>query len=687
MLCLLAWYGAFYVLQAALDKLSSQGFRAESLNPEECDALRAYAVNRLADPRLSEGERNECHRIQELLADHPSGGALPATDTEALRRRNNWTLRGAIEKGLRGAASEIDSNELRLIENTLRELSALSEPAANHIRLLRLLEQTLDAYYNFYAESVTAKPATTGASHEDESQPPSIEITAVSCETFFQGAQRQKLDLLGPLTIGQNLYAYEHSGDLRLHGDMPQDKALVIHDGGLRITGSVSGVVQVDRDITVEGNLSGGTLLSNAGSIAVDRVLAGSRLLTLRGGACCSAVERASLVYCAGQLKVAGPVMESRVLCRRGDIKGAITRGRISFMEELTAEGITRDPSKPCIVEFRGVLSNLDFGGELEDHEAHTIKEYVRGRFEVEQTKAIQRAFTANLLNAQRAMLYLLDGGTDQTVASVCDLHAARTYNSALHVIGRELLLALQRSLELQGLPDVTVLIPALDVCQRGLRHLKGEAEALPQDLAIQRKQKIISAVSQLSNLAKQIRDSGGQNPGGHYLALRERVLEWNNEVRVVEEILLEAERPLAEKLGEPIMGELKPERLATALRLAQEKSHSNRSRLLPPIKKLVDHHTQNASRWGAGLDEALHRQQQSSAILEETGAVQFIHGHHGIARIGAGGLGEGTLVLPAGFPEPHGMSGNPLAYTSTAHEVIPVILSNEYGIVRAVQG
>lgn len=675
------------MLQAALDKLSTHGFRAECLNPEECDALRAYAVNRLADPGLSERERQQCHRIQQMLADRSPTEASPPSDTEALRRRNNWTLRNAIEKGLRGTAGEIDPGELRLIENTLRELSALSEPAANHMRLLRLLEQTLDAYYSFYAESVTAKPATVGALHEDESQPPSIEITAVSCETFFQGAQRQRLDLLGPLTIGQNLYTYEHSGDLRLYGDMPQDKALIIHDGSLRITGSISGAVQVDGDITVEGNLSGGTLLSNAGSIAVDRVLAGSRLLTLRGSATCSALERASLVYCAGQLKIAGPVMESRVICRRGDIKGAITRGRISFMEELAAEGITRDPSKPCIVEFRGVLSNLDFGGELEDHEAHTIKEYVRSRFEVEQTKAIQRAFTADLLNAQRALLYLLDGGADQTVASVCDLHAARTYNSTLQVIGRELLLALQRAMELQGLPDVTVLIPALDVCQRGLRYLKGEAEALPQDLATQRKQKIVSAVSQLSNIAKQIRDSGGQNLGGLYLLLRERVIEWSNEVRGVDEILLEAERPLAEKLGEPIMTELSTVNLAAALRLAQEKAASNRSRLLPPLKKLVDHHTQNASRWGAGLDEALHRQQQSSAILEESGAVQFIHGHHGIARIGAGGLGEGTLVLPAGFPEPQGMSGNPLAYTSTAHEVVPVILSNEFGIVRAVQG
>jgi hypothetical protein len=675
------------VLQAALNKLTAQDFRVDSLNPEECDALRAYAVNRLADPQLSEGERKECHRIQELLPERSGGEAVPPNDTEALRRRNNWTLRNAIEKGIRGTPGEIDPHELRLMENTLRELSALSEPAANHLRLLRLLEQTLDAYYNFYAESVTAKPASSVTSVEEEIHHPSVEISSVSCETFFQGAQRQKLDLLGPLTIGQNLYTYEHSGNLRLHGDMPQDKALIVHDGDLCISGSVSGVVEVDGDIKVEGNLSGGTLLSNSGSIALDRVLAGSRLLTLRGDATCSTVERASLIYCAGQLKIAGPVVESRILCRRGDIKGAITRGRVSFMEELVAESITRDPSKPCIVEFRGVLSNLDFGGELEDHEAHTIKEYVRGHFEVEQTRVVDRALTAYYLNLQRVMLYLLEGGADQTVASVCDLHAARTYYSILQIMGRELLLAVQRTLELHGLPDVTVSIPALDVCQRGLRHLKGEAEALPQDLATQRKQKILSAVSQLSNLAKQIRDSGGQNLGGHYLALRERVVEWNNEVRVVEEVLLEAERPLAEKLGEPIMTESKPDRLPSALRLAQEKATSNRSRLLPPLKKLVDHHTQNASRWTTGLEEALHRQQQSTAILEETGAVQFLHGHHGIARIGAGGLGEGTLVLPAGFPEPQGMSGHALAYTATAHEVIPVILSNEYGVVRAVQG
>jgi hypothetical protein len=670
------------LLHSALAKAEDPAFLPEHLSDDESAALRDHAATRLAQPGLSDEEYSRCVRLQQIISrrSNASPASEDPADPDTLRRRINWTLRNAIEKTRQGRPQEVSEAELRLVENTLRGLTALGEPSQNHLRLQQILEQTLDAYYTYYAESVVpaAKAIPAGGEAPAANDVPSAKPAsrAVPVEEFLQGAQKRKVEYLGAMPLNINLYSYEHEGDLHLGGDVGKEIYIEVRRGSFTLDGQSAGVVLADNGITIEGDVTGGALMSLDGNIGARRVLAGSRLLAPKGSIRLDAVDRATLLYCAGTLAVAGDVIETRILCGRAEIGGTLNRSRMSLLDGARVQGITADRNRPATVEFRSVLSNLDFGGELDAQQQQTLKDYVRARYDVGMITATRSFFEADYVASVIGMLYLLQAGTagEAPLVTLRELEFARALLGLTHKMAEELMLAVMRAIELPEVPDLTVLAPPLDVCQRGLRFLKGEAEGIPQDLAPQRRQKLASAVSQLSNLAKQVRDAGagGGELAAPYLALRERYAEWHAELAELDTLIVAAQAPLAATLTETLLAEKKVEPLLQILRKAQEGSQV-RSRLLPPMKKVLEHYAQSAPRWNAGLAEAQQRLAQAEGMLRETGAVHFAGNAERAIGIGAGGLGEGAVLSAASFADPANAGHRPLLHASPNGQPGPI--------------
>ena len=322
------------------------------------------------------------------------------------------------------------------------------------------------------------------------------------------------------------------------------------------------------------------------------------------------------------------------------------------------------------------MLSNLDFGGELDTQQQQTLKDYVRARYDVSMITATGSLFETDYKAAVLEMLYLLQAGPagEAAIVALRELEFARALLGLTHKMAEELMLAIMRAIELPEVPDLTVLAPPLDVCQRGLRFLKGEAEGIPQDLAPQRRQKLASAVSQLSNLANKVRDAsaGGGELAAPCLALRERYAEWHTELAELEKLISEARAPLATTLSESLLSEKNVEPLLQILRKAQEGSQV-RSRLLPPMKKVLEHYAQSAPRWGAGLAEAQQRLAQTEGMLRETGAVHFAGNAERAIGIGAGGVGEGATLSAASFADPANAAHRPLIHVTPTNQPGPI--------------
>jgi len=648
------------LVRTAMQKAEDISCPPESMTEEECAALSAHVAARLSQSGLSDEEYSQCVRIQRLIAMraqqvHGAGNTL---DPEAARRRTNWMLRNAIEKTRQGRPQELTEQEVNLVENTLRGLTALSEPSDNHRRLQEILEQALDVYYTYYAESVT--PAQTAAAPRQGTapapappKPPSA--AGIPVETFFQGGQKRKMEYLGAIPLNQNLYYYEHEGDLHLTGDIPKDYFLEVR-GALCIDGSVSGVVLADRGVDVTGDVSGGAILTFHDNIKAGRVLAASRLIAPRGSLHCHSVDRAAMLFCAGALQVGADIHESLVYCSSAQIEGMLRRATLQVLDSVKVKGIGGEGARGSRVEFRAVHSSIDYGGGIESQDAQTIKEYVRARFDVELTTATQSIFEKEYARLLQCMLYLMQGGVnvETSLIAVRELELTLALLGVAEAAGSELMLAVRRAIELPGVPDLTVLSPALDVCQRAIRFLKAETDGLPQDLVPQRRQRLTSAVGHLSNYAKQVRDAGagGGDLAGTYFPLRDRCAEWHAEREEALQLLPGARGPLVEMIGPAAANEQSIEELNKLVRKAQDAS-SQRSRLMPSMKKLLDHYVQSASKWGAGLAEARQRLAQSEAILRDSGAAQFAGTALQSLSVGEGGIAAGSLLRAASFADP----------------------------------
>lgn len=663
------------VLQAAIRKAEAPGCAPESLSIEESTALSLYVSARLAESGLPDAEYSRCVSMQRLIAARAQivGSAENPLDPEAARRRTNWTLRNAIEKTRQGRPQELTEHEVNLVENTLRGLTAMSEPSENHRRLQEILEQALDVYYTYYAESV--KPAKGAAPIVHEAASPQqaprsaapIASTAIPTATFLQGGQRRKMEYLGAIPLNLNLYYYQHEGDLHLTGDIGNEFFLEVR-GALRLDGSVYGVVMADRGVVAQGDINGGSVLTFDGNIDAARIQAGSRVIAPRGSINCSAIERGGLVFCAGRLQVAGDLHESHAFCSSVDVRGVMGRGSLSLLDGGRIHCIAGDDGKNAHVEFRAVHSAIDFGGSLESGDAQTLKEYVRARFDVELIGATQRYFEAEYLNFLRGMICLLQGGAhvEAPLAALREVEVAWAILGVTEVAASELMLAVRRAIELPGVPDLTALSPAMDVCQRAIRFLKAEAEGVPQDLVPHRRQRLASAVSQLANLAKQVRDAGagGGDLSVPYFALRDRCAEWHAEGAELASAMADGRGVIVETLG-PLAAESSIEALLQHVRKAQDVTTQGRSRLLPPIKKFLEHYAQSSSRWGAGMAEARQRLAHAEGVLRDSGAVQFAGTAAQVLQVGEGGIAEGIQVSAASFLDPANPTHRGALFTS----------------------
>ncbi len=647
------------LVRTAMQKAEDISCPPESLTDEECAALSAHVAARLSETGLTDEEYSQCVRIQRLIAMRAQQlhGSSNSLDPEAARRRTNWMLRNAIEKTRQGRPQELTEHEVNLVENTLRGLTAMSEPSDNHRRLQEILEQALDVYYTYYAESVT--PAQTAVAPRVNLSaapvaPKPVPSSGIPVETFFQGGQKRKMEYLGAITLNQNLYYYEHEGDLHLTGDIPKDYFLEVR-GALRIDGSVSGVVLADRGVEISGDISGGAILTFHENIKAGRVLAASRLIAPRGSLRCHSVDRAATLFCAGGLQVSGDIHESMVYCSSAQIEGLLTRATLHVLDDAKVMGVSGEGSRGSRVEFRAAHSSIDYCGTIESQDAQTIKEYVRARFDVELITATQSIFEKEYASFLQCMLYLMQGGVsvETSLVAVRELELTWALLGVAEVAGSELMLAVRRAIELPGVPDLTVLSPALDVCQRAIRFLKAEAEGLPQDLVPQRRQRLSSAVGHLSNYAKQVRDAGagGGDLAATYFPLRDRCAEWHAEREEALQSLPAARGPLVDTIGPAAANEKSIDALNQLVRKAQDAS-SQRSRLMPSMKKLLDHYVQSYSKWGAGLAEARQRLAQSEAVLRDSGAAQFAGKTTQSLRVGEGGISAGSLLRAASFAD-----------------------------------
>ncbi|MBI1318064.1 MAG: hypothetical protein GC168_03810 [Candidatus Hydrogenedens sp.] len=640
-------------LEDALAKVRAvDDLRQLDLSDDEQAMLRAHAASSLAQEGLSPSNYAFCVRLQQALNDKVQPPPAAHGSADQNRKRTNWTLRNAIEKTRAGRESELVEFEIRLLENTLSGLRALTEPTGNHTRLQAILEESLDTYYNYYAERARQgdKSATADADdefpHEDGAN--FLSPDALDCESHFRGGPRSNIGDVDGLPVGRPMQVYEHHGDLHLRGELNEDVLLIVRDGGVRIEGAVSGVVHAEGPIHLRGNLTGGTLVSRRGSVSAHKALFGSRMLAPKGSILLDSAEHPGLLYTAAELKVGGDLSGATAYCRKATVGGALRGGTVSVLDRLETGQISPGRKESARIEFRSLVSPLEYGAELTPGMESILQEYARASIEAGFSQRLQQEITADFRDLLNLVIARLSTGSfsDQQLVEMRSLQIGRYYGGLVCEAGDQLARALEFCFLLREAGPKAVLLPAIEACQKSLRTLEKEIAAQPPTLSGASKGHIEAQIGQLHLTMKRTLDAAmsGQDLLAPLASLNLRLRDWNS-------ARLEAESGL-----EVLANELKDRGFAVDAvaqgveefagrvlgRLA--KGGVTSGALGAQLKKLIQFYMERSSSLGSGMQARRQRAEELASELERECGLLIASGRSRLCVVQPQGVANGTI-------------------------------------------
>jgi hypothetical protein len=625
-------------LESALAKVRSANDMAHvELSLGERGLLRSYAAARLSEEGLLPAEYAFCVRLQNALHERLQQPAVAESTVEESRQRTNWTLRNAIEKTRTGRPQELVEFEIRLMENTLAGLRALSEPSDNHTRLQSILEQSLDTYYNYYEERASAAtpPAGVPAAPASAVAPPSNDAflapDAQECSQLLRGGPRSQIQEIGGVVIGRPMQVYEHRGDLHLTGEINEDVLVVVRDGGLRIEGAVSGVVQADGPIHLRGNLTGGTLISNLGAVSVAKALYGSRIVAPKGGIQLDSAEHPALLYTSVELNVAGDLSGAATFCRNAAVGGALRGGTLAVLDGAEVGQLAPGRKEAARVEFRALLSPLEFGGELPQGVESHLQEYTRAVIEAEFAHCLQQEIGADFRDLLNLVIARLSTGSfsDQKLLEMRGLQIGRCFGGLVCETGFQLARSMEQCILLRDTGPKAVLLPSIEACQKSLRTLEKDLAAQPPALSGLSKTLIEGQAGQLQLTMKRSLDAamGGQDLMTPLGALCQRLRDWQSAKREAELGLdalsgalkeqgfaVDAVAAGVEEFAGRVLGRLAKGGMASGALAAQ-------------LKKLIQYYIERMDSTGAGAQAKRQRANTIAVELERDWGV-LLAGH-----------------------------------------------------------
>ena len=409
-------------LAAALEKIQSHSQEQPcTLAPEESKSLHVFVDSREKAPDLSEKEKNLLKKILAVLRAEDEVASSNG-DKKELERRSRNTLRDAIDKAKAGNWQELSRAEIGLMRDTRKTLESRGDKATDKDKRLIGIFNTVLAKYD---EFVAAHPE---SAIEDEDSPSDTDepgenenssarsstadvVNTLDAKTAFSDKIKSHMSVLEDVRVDINVRAFEFEGETLLNGDVPTDVLLQIRDGGITVEGLVSGNVVASGDVTIKGNVQGGTVISKGGSISLKRGMLNSMLIAKKGSVTCQHLETPSCVFAWDTLSVEEAVLGGSISARTIHVAGKIASGKIHSCGEVSVGSFEIAQNAAPVV---CLLDSLNCEDYLRTFDTTTSERRLRlEQLDINiETATHMDKFTNQLIkNSYRTALFYLLGG------------------------------------------------------------------------------------------------------------------------------------------------------------------------------------------------------------------------------------------------------------------------------------
>ncbi len=479
------------LLLKAVNKVKGLAESGAVLSAEEAGVLELYLSTRPASETAQGPEEHDlCARIREVLALwEQSSGAGPGVD--GLQESGQRVLGEALGKLQRADDHAVSPAELELVRATQAALSRREGGGANKLKLLidRLLVQ-------YEARQPSRTEPTVSKAQAAAPAAPGEVANHIHAESFFEERAKRRVDSLHGIEADLSARVYELDGETVLDGDVPDDALLVVRNGGITINGFMGGSVVAAQDITINGNVSGGWVVSAEGDIDTGRALSGSSLIAKQGSVRAKRMEAPSCVFAFGDLRVRGDVSGGKLLGRNIQIEGAVSGAELHAVGRIEAERFETCARSHTLICLRETLCCEDYGQPLDPGHRKLHRSIGKHQYDARALSQIIGYAWRDVYDAQRTILFYLLGGaaTTQGVRALRGLQCQATYFTGLAETAKKLARLLRSQMQARrGIPADDIKVVAHE-CIDALRHIEDETETTANAFDLRHKGVIIRA-------------------------------------------------------------------------------------------------------------------------------------------------------------------------------------------------
>lgn len=514
---------------------------------EEAGVLKAFVETRRKAGGVSAGENALHGKIQLLLGaweETPSAKA-PRPRAGGRERRTQVALRGAMDKVLQGRWRELSGDDIRLLRGTHRIFSNRhSSGTGRDDRLMALLADVIkkcDEHEARRAKGSDAPggrkadlngaptdgaPTVFGALPVQEGHGPAAKTAVrnrVSTDKEFREGRATHLSVLEEISTDIHVRTFQFEGETALAGDVPGDVLVKVADGGVVVDGFVAGNIVASGDITVNGNVQGGWLISTGGNIFVERCLIGSKLVAKSGNVSCRHAEAPERVFAWGRVEVDGPLLGGVVCGGHIEVKGKVMSGELHSCGEIRASSFEVGGRSATVICLRPSLTCEDYGRSM----SKTVHDLLRKLNELEMKIAMSKQlnqFTNQLIHiCHRTSLFYLLGGVE-SASSAVDLQGLQVKSAHLGqlvAVAEGVRKYYGSVMENAGDPDPDEVARFQDESHKSIALIKKGVEGLPDELGTIHRRYVLDRCSELRALVRELHSKSSEPEGASFL--RER--------------------------------------------------------------------------------------------------------------------------------------------------------------------
>ncbi len=671
------------MFENAIRKVENLAFsEAYQLTLEEVGVLNLYLRAREANENLTEKDIKRCQRIRLLLEEWAN---VPAERQEELQqahsRRSQQVLRTAIQKLCQRDYGLLSEAEVLFVQSTLAALEQKKTPDLASVRLRDLIEREIQAYEAYLSSKDQPSdllPPEPKLEHPVE--PGSVTLSCgatvdtgsnvqeIDADTFFLPKAKQKVANIDGIETDLAVRVYQVEGNTVINGEIPEDTLLLVRNGNLTVHGTVEGNVAAAGDITINGDVAGGYVVSSVGNVLAKVILARAKVAAKRGNVAVDRADTPACIFALGSLHVRGDAMGGKFLGGTIRIDGSATSVELHSVGEIRCKAVRVAMHTQTVVCLRKSISSEDYGAPPPPQERKLYRSLGKFTHDAGVLEQFIHFARRDMYDAQRTLLFYLLGGPSNP-HEVRMTRGLQCQSGALEEILTvcERIIVLFRS---AAASDTRIVGPDArlfsDQCIENLNHIATEVSAMANALDLVHKAELYRAGKLLSGIM--VRLSRDQVEPKEYADLANEIERQSQRWKELDEQLKGESRARMRGWGMDdatiIRLETKPEEAARLLTQAlfqakstpgtpvAQRAASSVARLL---RSSIERNHKNICSWAGLLDVSRNELNTVRQKLFGAGVYLFADEAQGGARVTADAFDMGTVIAanPASGGDP----------------------------------